>query len=70
MERLGLRPVNDAGKVWLYVSKDEGIFIETQTVKDLPLVTDAQIYLDLQNTGLRGPDQAAALRQWEGFCRP
>jgi len=70
LERLGLRPVNDAGKVWLYVSKDEGIFIETQTVQDLPLVTDAQIYLDLQNTGLRGPDQAAALRQWEGFCRP
>ena len=48
----------------------QGIFLETQTVQDLPLATDAQIYLDLQNTGLRGPDQAAALRQWEGFCRP
>jgi hypothetical protein len=70
LERLGLRPVNDAGKVWLYVSTDEGVFLETQTVQDLPLASDAQIYLDLQKTGLRGPDQAAALRNWEGFCRP
>jgi len=31
---------------------------------------DAQIYLDLQKTGLRGPEQASALRNWEGFCRP
>lgn len=69
LERLGLRPVNDAGKVWLYVPTDEGVFLETQTVQDLPLATDAQIYLDLQSTGLRGPDQAAALRNWEGFCR-
>jgi hypothetical protein len=70
LERLGWRPVNDAGKVWLHVPTEEGLFLETQTVQDLPLVTDAQIYLDLQSTGLRGPDQAAALRQWEGFCRP
>jgi DNA-binding MarR family transcriptional regulator len=70
LERLGLRPVNDAGKVWLYVPKDGGVFLETQTVQNLPLVSDAQIYLDLQGTGLRGPDQAAALRQWKGFCRP
>lgn len=70
LERFGLRPVNDAGKVWLYVPTDEGVFLETQTVRDLPLVTDAQIYLDLLHTGLRGPDAATALRNWEGFCRP
>jgi hypothetical protein len=70
LERLGLRPVNDAGKVWLYVPTDEGVFLETQAVQDLSLVTDAQICVDLQSTGLRGPDQAAALRNWEGFCRP
>lgn len=49
---------------------DEGVFLERQTVETLPLATDAQIYLDLLNTGLRGPDQAQALREWEGFCRP
>jgi hypothetical protein len=70
LERLGLRPVGDAGKVWLYVPTEEGVFLETQVVQKLPLVSDAQTYLDLQATGLRGPDQAAALRQWEGFCRP
>lgn len=70
LERLGLRPVNDAGKVCLLIPDDEGVFLETQTIKDLPLASDAQIYLDLQKTGLRGPDQANALREWEGFCRP
>ena len=70
LERLSLRPVNDAGKVWLYVAAADGVFLETQTVQDLPLVSDAQIYIDLQQTGLRGPDQAIALRNWEGFCRP
>lgn len=69
LERFGLRPVADAGKVWLLVPDDEGVFIETQKIQKLPLATDAQIYLDLQHTGLRGPDQAAALRNWEGFCR-
>jgi hypothetical protein len=70
LRRLGLRPVTDAGKVCLLVPNDEGVFLETQRAQGLPLVTDAQIYLDLQHTGLRGPDQAAALRNWHGFCRP
>ena len=70
LEAIGLRAVSDAGKVWLHVPDDEGVFLETQTAKGLPLVSDAQIYLDLLRTGLRGPDQAVALRHWEGFCRP
>lgn len=69
LEKIALRPVNDAGKIWLHVPNDEGVFLETRTVQGLPLVSDAQIYLDLQKTGLRGPDQANALREWEGFCR-
>jgi len=51
------------------VPDDEGVFLETQSVRELPLVSDAQIYVDLQKTGLRGPEQAVALRNWEGFCR-
>jgi hypothetical protein len=43
--------------------------LEIQKVSGLPLVSDAQIYLDLLKTGLRGPDQAEALRNWEGFWR-
>ena len=34
LERLGLRPVTDAGKVWLLVPDDEGVFLETQTVQE------------------------------------
>ncbi len=70
LDQLGLRPVNEGGKLWLHVPDDEGILTETQTRGGLTMVTDAQIYLDLQRTGLRGPDAAAALRDWEGFCRP
>ena len=69
LETIGLRPVTEAGKLWLHVPDDEGVFLETQNVRELPLVSDAQIYLDLLKTGLRGPDQAQALRNWEGFCR-
>lgn len=70
LEQLGLRPVTEGGKLWLHVPDDEGILTETQTRSGLTLVTDAQIYLDLKRTGLRGPEAAAALREWEGFCRP
>ena len=70
LEQLGLRSVTEGGKLWLHVPDDEGILTETQTCNNLTLVSDAQIYLDLQRTGLRGPDAAAALREWEGFCRP
>lgn len=70
LEQLGLRQVDDAGKVWLFVPEDDGVFLETRTIQDLPIVTDAQIYIDLLHTGLRGPDAAASLRNWEGFCRP
>jgi hypothetical protein len=69
LQHLDLRPVTDAGKVWLLVPDDEGVFLETRTVQNLSLASDAQIYLDLQKTGLRGPDQAVALRNWDGFCR-
>ena len=68
LDELQLREVPDAGKIWLYVPKDDGVFREVRDVQGLPVVTDAQIYADLKNTGLRGPDQAAALRVLADFC--
>ena len=68
LESLRLRPVHEGGKVWLHVPKDEGVFLETRSIADLDLATDAQIYIDLKNTGLRGPEAAQALREWKGFC--
>jgi hypothetical protein len=66
---VGLRRVTGGGKIWLLQPVDSGVFRETREVNGIPLVSDAQIYLDLLQVGLRGPDQAAALRKWEGFCR-
>lgn len=70
LSSLGLTPVNDGGTVVLHVPTDPGVFKETRTIRNLPLVSDAQIVVDLQNTGLRGPDQAKALRESQAFCRP
>ena len=67
---LGLREVSDGGRLWVIVPRDEGVFQAVRHVGGFPLVCDAQIYLDLLPVGLRGPDQAKALRAWEGFCKP
>jgi DNA-binding Lrp family transcriptional regulator len=66
-KELHARRVVDGGTLWLIVPKDEGVFRETQRVGDFVLVCDVQIYLDLLQVGLRGPDQAQALREWSGF---
>ena len=71
--RLGLTPVPSNGRLWLICPKDmPGMILKSQVVGNLnlPLVCDSQIYLDLLQVGLRGPDQAKALRECEGFCRP
>ena len=67
--KLGARQVTDGGTLWLVVPADEGVFRETQQVGEFTLACDAQIYLDLLHVGLRGPEQAKALREWEGFGR-
>jgi hypothetical protein len=69
-EALNLREVNDGGKLWLLVSRDTGVFQTVRRIEGFPVVCDAQIYLDLLQVGLRGPDQAKALREWAGFCKP
>jgi hypothetical protein len=66
---LRARPVAEGGTLWLVVPKDDGVFRETQPVGDFTLACDAQIYLDLLHAGLRGPEQAQALREWDGFGR-
>jgi DNA-binding MarR family transcriptional regulator len=66
---LRARQVSEGGTVWLIAPKDDGVFRETQRVGDFTLACDAQIYLDLLHAGLRGPEQAEALRAWEGFGR-
>jgi len=61
------RKVTAGGNLWLIVPEDEGVFFEIQKEKGFRLVSDIQIYLDLLRVGQRGPEQAEALRNWEGF---
>lgn len=68
-EKLGVREVSSGGKLWLITPKDLGVFQAIRKVEAIPVVCDVQIYLDLLHVGLRGPDQAEALRAWEGFCK-
>jgi hypothetical protein len=63
------RKVDNGGNLWLITPKDEGVFQETQTAGGFKLVSDIQIYLDLLQVGQRGPEQAEALREWEGFAK-
>jgi len=66
---LSARQVTGGGRLWLVIPKDDGVFRETQVVQGFTLACDVQIYLDLLQVGLRGPDQAKALREWSGFSR-
>lgn len=63
------RKVDNGGNLWLITPKDEGVFQETQWVSGFELVSDIQIYLDLLQVSQRGPEQAQALRDWEGFAK-
>ena len=66
-QQSGFREVSSGGKLWIIVPRDEGVFQFQRRVDGFPLVCDVQIYLDLLQAGLRGPDQAQALRMWEEF---
>ena len=63
------RKVDNGGNLWLITPKDEGVFQETQQAGGFNLVSDIQIYLDLLQVSQRGPEQAQALREWEGFAK-
>lgn len=63
------REVDNGGNLWLITPRDEGVFQGGQTIGGFNLVSDVQIYLDLLRVGQRGPEQAQALREWEGFVR-
>ena len=67
-KQLSARRVEDGGRLWLVVPKDEGLLRETQTVDGFTLAADVQIYLDLLRAGLRGDEQAAELRKWPDFA--
>ncbi|QQS03373.1 MAG: hypothetical protein IPK50_13775 [Fibrobacterota bacterium] len=64
---LGARPVERNGNLQLVIPSDSGVFLAMQEVDGLPLVCDAQIWLDLQSAGNRAEEQAQALWEWDEF---
>lgn len=67
-EKLLARRVSSNGGLRLVVPKDEGVLRPLQSVRGFNLVSDVQIYLDLQHAGLRGEEQAVELRKWPDFA--
>lgn len=62
------RPVSGgSGRLRLVLPKEEGVLHPQQTVQGFQLVSDVQIYLDLQRAGLRAEEQAEELRRWPDF---
>ena len=67
-DKLLARRVSSSGALRLVVPKDDGVLHPAQAAHGFNLVSDAQIYLDLQHAGLRGEEQAAELRKWPDFA--
>ncbi len=65
---LGRRVAGGGGRLRLVLPKDEGVLHPQQTVQGFQLVSDVQIYLDLQRAGLRAEEQADELRNWPDFA--
>jgi hypothetical protein len=61
------RPVSGGGKLRLVIPRDDGVYRPMQVVQGLSLVSDAQIYIDVINAGLRGDEAATELRNWPDF---
>ena len=62
-EKLDLRPVESGANLYLIEPYDSGIFLGKQTVNELSIVSNIQLYLDLYNYPKRGREQAEFLRE-------
>jgi hypothetical protein len=63
VKALDLRPVDVGPNVILLKPYDRGVFYRTQTIDDIALVGNIQLYLDLYNDPARGREQAEFLRK-------
>jgi len=59
----GLHPVERNGNVVLYVPPNQGFFVGKNSIDNIPVVSDIQLYLDLKKMPGRSGDQADYLRE-------
>jgi len=62
-ELLGLQLTEVGGNVFLIVPYDEGVFYSLQRVRDVFVVSNVQLYVDLYNYPRRGREAAEYLRK-------
>lgn len=60
-KKMDLKPVSTGANVVLLIPFDEGVFYKTQQIQNREIVSDVQLYLDLQGAKGRAEEQAAAL---------
>lgn len=58
---LNLKPVPTGANVVLLIPYDEGVFYKLQRIQNRNIVSDVQLYMDLQSAKGRAEEQAAAL---------
>ena len=58
VDNLQLRPTPRDGNVRLVLPYDDGVFYKTQTLGDVKIVSDVQLYVDLVNYPSRGEEAA------------
>jgi len=69
-EKLGLNPTPRGGNVKFVLPYDEGVFYGTREVRDVKVVSNVQLYVDLYNFPARGEEAASRLlelmlREWQ-----
>jgi len=60
---LTLTPVEFGGNIYIVRPSDGGVFFDIQTIKNVTVVSNLQLYLDLYNYPQRGREQADYLRE-------
>jgi len=69
-KRFGLNPTPKGGNVKFVLPYDEGVFYGTQSVRDVKVVSNVQLYVDLYNFPARGEEASsqlleAMLKEWQ-----
>ena len=63
IEGLDLRPVTTGGNLMIIKPYDGGVFMDAQSIKDINVVSNIQLYVDLYNYAARGREQAEFLKE-------
>jgi len=63
VKKLNLRPVESGGTIHLVIPYDEGVFYNKQSVNNVSVACNIQLYIDLVHYPARGKEQADFLRE-------